>query len=60
MAAQKEGSSCQRTVARSAEGHSCCVPRLKLLAVVRIVEQIQDTAAGCNRSLINAFDNSFK
>jgi hypothetical protein len=32
LAAQKEGSSCQKTVACTAEGHAYSVPQLKLLA----------------------------
>ena len=45
LTAQKKGSFCQKTVACIAEGHGYSVPELKLLAVVRILEPIQEAAA---------------
>jgi hypothetical protein len=36
------------------------MPGMELLAALRISEPILETAAGCNTSLINAFDISFK
>ena len=46
VAAQKEGSSWKKTVVCTAEGHSSSVSQLKLLAVARILEPIQEAAAG--------------
>ena len=47
-------------VACTAEGHSYSVPQLKLVAIARILEPIQEAAAGCKTQLTNLVAISFK